>query len=76
MYPDAGLDLETQQAQAEVQLDIMYSDVTDENGFAWFTDEIVDDNMELFADLGITGATPELFDRSLLEEIFADGPTI
>ena len=39
MYPDAGLDLETQQVQAEVQLDIMYSDVTDENGFAWFTDE-------------------------------------
>ena len=76
MYPDAGLDLETQQVQAEVQLDIMYSDVTDENGFAWFTDETIDDNMELFADLGITGATAELFDRSLLEEIYADGPTI
>jgi ABC-type nitrate/sulfonate/bicarbonate transport system substrate-binding protein len=76
MYPDAGLDLPTQQAQAEVQLDIMYSDVTDENGFAWFTDEVVENNMVLFTDLGITGATPELFDRSLLEEIFADGPTI
>ena len=76
LYPDAGLDLPTQQAQAKVQLDIMYSDVTDANGFAWFTDELVADNMKLFADLGITGATPELFDRSLLEEIFADGPTI
>jgi NitT/TauT family transport system substrate-binding protein len=76
MYPDAGLDLETQLAQAEVQLDLMYSEVTDEHGFAWFTDELVEDNMALFADLGITGATPELFDRSLLEEIFADGPTI
>ena len=76
LYPDAGLDLPTQQAQAEVQLDIMYSDVTESNGFAWFTDEVIDDNMKLFADLGITGATPELFDRSLLEEIFADGPTI
>ena len=75
-YPDAGLDLETQQQQAEVQLDIMYSDVTAENGFAWFTDETVSENMTLFEDLGITGATPELFDRSLLEEIFADGPTI
>ena len=43
LYPDAGLDLETQKVQAEVQLDIMYSDVTDENGFAWFTDETIDD---------------------------------
>ena len=74
--PDAGLDLNTQQDQAKVQLDIMYSDVTDTDGFAWFTDELVTDNMKLFTDLGITGATPELFDRSLLEEIFADGPTI
>ena len=76
MYPDAGLDLETQQVQAEVQLDIMYSDVTDENGFAWFTDETIESNVALFADLGIEGATAELFDRSLLEEIYADGPTI
>ncbi|MET0323789.1 MAG: ABC transporter substrate-binding protein [Ilumatobacteraceae bacterium] len=76
MYPDAGLDLETQRDQAKVQLDIMYSDVTDEFGFAWFTDELVEDNMKLFTDLEIEGATPELFDRSLLEEIFADGPTI
>jgi NitT/TauT family transport system substrate-binding protein len=75
-YPDAGLDLETQQVQAEVQLDIMYSDVTAESGFAWFTDEVVEENMALFTDLGIEGATPDLFDRSLLEEIYADGPTI
>jgi ABC-type nitrate/sulfonate/bicarbonate transport system substrate-binding protein len=76
LYPDAGLDLATQREQAVVQLDVMYSDVTDEHGFAWFTDELVEENMALFADLGITGATPELFDRSLLEEIFTDGPTI
>jgi len=76
LYPDAGLDLETQQAQAEVQLDIMYSDVTDEFGFAWFTDEVIESNVALYEDLGITGVDASLFDRSLLEEIFADGPTI
>ncbi|MFV0308535.1 MAG: ABC transporter substrate-binding protein [Desertimonas sp.] len=76
MYPDAGLDLETQQAQAEVQLDIMYSEVTEESGFAWFTDEVIETNVALFEELEITDVTPELFDRSLLEEIFADGPTI
>jgi ABC-type nitrate/sulfonate/bicarbonate transport system substrate-binding protein len=76
MFPDAGLDIDTQNLQAEVQLDIMYSEVTDEFGFAWFTDELVDANMVLFEELGIEGATPELFDRSILEEIYADGPTI
>lgn len=76
LYPDAGLDLETQEAQAEVQLDIMYSDVTEEFGFAWFTDEVVESNVALYGELGIEGVEPSLFDRSLLEEIFADGPTI
>lgn len=76
LYPDAGLDIETQEAQAEVQLDIMYSDVTDEFGFAWFTDEVVESNVALYQDLGIEGVEPSLFDRSLLEEIFADGPTL
>ena len=75
-YPDAGLDLPTQQDQAKVELDIMYSDVTKENGFAWFTDETIDTNLALFTDLGIAGASKDLFDRSLLEEIYADGPTI
>lgn len=76
MYPDAGLDIETQEAQAEVQLDIMYSDVTEEFGFAWFTDESVAENLELFADLEIAGVDESLWDRSLLEEIYVDGPTI
>lgn len=74
-YPDAGLDLETQQKQAEVQLDIMYSEVTDENGFAWFTDEGVEENIELF-ELLETEASADMWDRSLLEEIYEEGPTI
>lgn len=74
-YPDAGLDLATQRKQAEVQLDIMYSDVTDEFGFAWFTDEQVDENLRLFDVLGIDGATEQLWDRSILDEVYQDGPT-
>lgn len=71
-YPDAGLDLETQREQARVQLDIMYSDATDENGFGWFTDEQVQESLELFGLLGIEGASESLWDRSLLEEIYAE----
>lgn len=74
-HPDAGLDLETQRKQAEVQLDIMYSELTDQHGFGWFTDEQVQDNLKLFELLGIEGATAELWDRSILDEVYRDGPT-
>ncbi|MEV8267760.1 ABC transporter substrate-binding protein [Microbacterium sp. NPDC076911] len=73
MFPDAGLDLDTQLRQADVQLDLMFSDVTDENGFGWFTDEEVAENVALYELLGIE-ADETLWDRSLLEEIYADGP--
>ncbi|GAA4906548.1 ABC transporter substrate-binding protein [Tessaracoccus lubricantis] len=73
-YPDAGLDLETQRKQADVQLDLMFSDLTDEHGFGWFSDEQVADNLALFELLGIEGADAGLWDRSILEEIYGDGP--
>ena len=75
MYPDAGLDLETQLGMADVQLDLMFSDVTDEHGFGWFTDEQVAANLELFEGLGIEGTHADLWDHSILDEIYADGPT-
>lgn len=74
-YPDAGLDLATQQKQADIQVDIMYSDVTEQNGFGWFTDEQVAENLELFKLLGIDGVTEDLWDRSILDEVYQDGPT-
>jgi NitT/TauT family transport system substrate-binding protein len=74
-FPDLDLDLETQKLQASEQLKLMFSEVTDENGFLWFTDESVEANVATLAELGVE-VTPDLWDRSLLEEIFADGPTI
>ena len=73
MYPDAGLDLDTQLEQSRVQLDIMFSDATAEHGFGWFSDEQVEENLRLFELLGISGGTEDLWDRSLLEEIYRDG---
>ncbi|MBK0419850.1 ABC transporter substrate-binding protein [Leucobacter sp. CSA1] len=75
MYPDAGLDLETQRKQAEVQLDIMYSEATDESGFGWFSEEQVEENLRLFELLGIDGATEQMWDHSILEEVYENGPT-
>ena len=53
----------------------MFSPLTDTKGFGWFTDEQVDENLKLFTILGIEGTTEQLWDRSILEEVYADGPT-
>jgi NitT/TauT family transport system substrate-binding protein len=68
MYPDLGLDLETQKLQAARQVPLMFSDLTDANGFGWWTDETVAANIETLALLGRT-VTPDLWDRSILEEV-------
>lgn len=68
MFPDAGLELATQQLQAERQVPLMFSELTDANGFGWWSDETVAANIETLALLGRT-VTPDLWDRSILEEV-------
>lgn len=70
MYPDQGLDLPTQELQAERQVPLMFSTLTDEFGFGWFTDETVAQNVETLGLLGRT-VTADLWDRSILEEVHA-----
>lgn len=68
MFPDAGLDLPTQELQAQRQLPLMFSDLTEAEGFGWFTDETVAANVETLALLG-KPVTAELWDRSILDEV-------
>ncbi|MEO0654540.1 MAG: ABC transporter substrate-binding protein [Pseudomonadota bacterium] len=68
MFPDAGMSLDAQKLQAARQVPLMFSDLTAENGFGWFTDETVAANVETLALLG-RDVTPDLWDRSLLEEV-------
>ncbi|SES42655.1 NitT/TauT family transport system substrate-binding protein [Tranquillimonas rosea] len=68
MFPDAGLNLEAQQLQAERQVPLMTSELTEANGFGWWTDETVAANIETLALLG-RDVSPDLWDRSLLEEV-------
>ena len=70
MYPDAGLDLATQKLQAARQVPLMFSDLTDANGFGSWTDETVAANIKTLALVGRT-VTPNLWDRSILEEVHA-----
>ncbi|MGR3483540.1 ABC transporter substrate-binding protein [Salipiger marinus] len=68
MFPDAGLDLPTQELQAERQVPLMFSESTDEHGFGWWSDAAVEDNIATLALLG-RSVTPDLWDRSILEEV-------
>jgi NitT/TauT family transport system substrate-binding protein len=72
MYPEQGLDLPTQELQAERQVPLMFSELTDASGFGWFTDETVAQNVETLALLG-RSVTADLWDRSILEEVHAGG---
>lgn len=68
MFPDAGLDVPTEVLRAQRQLPLMFTELTDTKGFGWFTDETVAHNIETLALLG-REVTPDLWDRSLLDEI-------
>ncbi|MEM1428877.1 MAG: ABC transporter substrate-binding protein [Pseudomonadota bacterium] len=67
-FPDLGLDIETQRLQAERQVPLMFSELTDKEGFGAWTDETVAANIETLALLGRT-VTPDLWDRSILDEV-------
>ena len=69
-FPDLGLDLATQRLQAERQVPLMFSDLTEAEGFGWWTDETVAANIETLALLG-RDVSPDLWDRSILEEVHA-----
>ncbi|MCA0942537.1 ABC transporter substrate-binding protein [Yangia mangrovi] len=68
MFPDAGLDLATQKLQAERQVPLMFSELTETEGFGWFTDETVAANVETLRLLG-KPVSSDLWDRSILEEV-------
>lgn len=70
MFPDAGMDPATQRLQAERQVPLMFSPLTDAHGFGWWTDDTVAANIRTLALLGRT-VTPDLWDRSILEEVHA-----
>jgi ABC-type nitrate/sulfonate/bicarbonate transport system substrate-binding protein len=67
-FPDAGLDRAAQLEQARRQVPLMFSNLTEQNGFGWFTDETVAENIETLALLGMP-VSADLWDRSILDEV-------
>lgn len=72
MFPDSGLDPEIQKVQAAEQVGLMFSELTDAQGFGWFTEDTVAANIETLALLG-REVSPDMWDRSLLEDLKAEG---
>ncbi|WP_420541640.1 ABC transporter substrate-binding protein [Rhodosalinus sediminis] len=70
MHPDANLDPRAQRMQAERQVPLMFSELTEARGFGWFSAATVEETIETLAVLG-HDVSPDLWDRSILEEVHA-----
>jgi len=68
---DVGLSLEAQQIQASRQPELIVSAATEANGLLWMSDEDIAKNLASLEILGIA-ATADMFDNSLLEEIYGE----
>ena len=73
---DLGLDLSGQTEQAVAQNDLIVSDDTRANGLFTMTDELVVKVIGALAVIGITITAEELFDLSLLNEVYAENPDL
>ena len=71
---DAGLNPETTREIAEVQNTLILTDDTRANGLLTMTDELVATNIDTLAASGMRIGADELFDLSLLEEIYQADP--
>ncbi|GLY30621.1 ABC transporter substrate-binding protein [Kineosporia sp. NBRC 101731] len=73
---DQGLKLEEQVKEATAQNDLIVSDDTKANGLFTMTQELIDANIEVLALSGVTITAEQLFDLSLLEEVYAENPEL
>lgn len=67
-FPDAGLDLPSQEMQAARQVPLMFPEAGEGRAFGSWTDAAVEENIRTLALLG-REVGPELWDRSILDEI-------
>ena len=73
---DLGLDLAGQTEQATAQNELIVSPDTDANGLFTMTDALVSECIGALAQIGITVTAEELFDLSLLDEVYAEQPAL
>jgi ABC-type nitrate/sulfonate/bicarbonate transport system substrate-binding protein len=73
---DLGLDPEHSLAGAEAQIALITSDDTAANGLFTMTKELQEESIESLAATGIDLDVADLFDLSLLDEVYAENPEL
>ncbi|GAA0316136.1 ABC transporter substrate-binding protein [Kineococcus aurantiacus] len=73
---DQDLDLAEQVAEAQAQNELIVSDDTKANGLFTMTDALIAENIEALAQMGTTITAEQLFDLSLLAEVYDENPDL
>jgi ABC-type nitrate/sulfonate/bicarbonate transport system substrate-binding protein len=69
---DLGLNPESQQLEIESQSELQQSPATEANGLFYMSDEDIELNLSVLADLGLE-VSADLYTNEILDEIYADG---
>ncbi|MFT4124169.1 MAG: ABC transporter substrate-binding protein [Microbacteriaceae bacterium] len=73
---DLGLDADLEAAAAVAQVDLISTDETQENGLFTISDELQSETISSLAAAGIDVTADDLFDMSLLEDVYSDNPDL
>jgi ABC-type nitrate/sulfonate/bicarbonate transport system substrate-binding protein len=75
--PDLGLTVEKENEQARIQaVDLVVSDETVENGLFTISEELQEQSIETLAAAGVELTADQLFDMSLLAEVYEENPDL
>ena len=73
---DLKLDQEEQEGEAEAQNELILTDDVNTNGLFTMTQALIDENIKSLAAMGTKITADQLFDLSLLEEVYKENPDL
>ena len=73
---DLGLDTAEQQLEVETELTLVFTDESSKDGILTVSDALIKENVDVLAKAGLTIAAEDLFDLSLLKEVYAENPDL
>lgn len=73
---DQKLDIAEQTEEINATIPLIVSDDTKKNGLFTMTDQLVADNIKALGEAGIKATADELFDLSILEEVYKENPDL
>jgi ABC-type nitrate/sulfonate/bicarbonate transport system substrate-binding protein len=71
---DLGLDVAEQTLEAVSELELIYTPDTMKDGILTISDKLIAENIAVLAKAGLKIKAEELFDLSLLKEVYAENP--